>query len=100
MATADITVLPIGREGASVGDILAEVQRRLAAQDKVRYEMHGMGTSLEGDTDDIFALAADLHAVPFTAGIPRVYTVLKVDQRIDREQTLEDKVRSVGDRLR
>jgi uncharacterized protein (TIGR00106 family) len=99
MATADITVLPIGRDGASVGDILAEVHRLLAAQDRVKFEMHAMGTSLEGDVDDIFALAADLHAVPFVSGIPRVYTVLKVDQRIDREQSLEDKLRSVEDRL-
>ena len=100
MATADITVLPIGREGASVSDILAEIRRRLESQDRVRFEMHAMGTSLEGDVEDIFALAADLHAVPFTTGIPRVYTVLKVDQRIDRAQTLEDKVRSVEEKLR
>jgi len=99
MATADITVLPIGREGASVSDILTEVRRRLEAQDRVRFEMHAMGTSLEGDVNDIFALAAELHAVPFTAGIPRVYTVLKVDQRTDREQTLKDKVRSVEEKL-
>jgi uncharacterized protein (TIGR00106 family) len=54
-----------------------------------------MGTSLEGEVGDIFALAAELHSVPFSAGIPRVYTVLKVDQRTDRHQTLDDKVRSV-----
>jgi uncharacterized protein (TIGR00106 family) len=99
MATADITVLPIGREGASVGDILVEVRKRLEAQDKVKFEMHAMGTSLEGDAEDIFALAAELHAVPLGEGIPRAYTVLKVDQRIDREQTLEDKLRSVEERL-
>jgi uncharacterized protein (TIGR00106 family) len=99
MATADITVLPIGREGASVSDLLAEVRRRLEAQDRVRFEMHAMGTSLEGDIRDIFNLAAELHAVPFESGIPRVYTVLKVDQRSDREQTLEQKVQAVEDRL-
>jgi len=99
MATADITVLPIGRQGASVSDVLAEVRRRLDAQDRVKFEMHAMGTSLEGDIDDIFSLAAELHAVPFESGIPRVYTVLKIDQRTDREQTLEEKVRAVEDRL-
>jgi uncharacterized protein (TIGR00106 family) len=99
MATADITVLPIGREGASLGDILVEVRRRLEAQDRVRFEMHAMGTSLEGEVADIFALASDLHQVPFTAGVPRVYTILKVDQRSDREQSLADKVESVERRL-
>lgn len=99
MATADITVLPIGREGASVGDLLVEVERHLAAQDSVRYELHAMGTSLEGDLDDILRIAAELHSIPFESGIPRVYTVLKIDQRTDKDQTLESKVQSVTDRI-
>ncbi len=99
MATADITVLPIGREGASIGDLLAVIARHLEAQDKVHFELHAMGTSLEGDPADIFALAAEIHALPFQSGIPRVYTVLKVDQRTDKEQSLESKVKSVEDRL-
>ena len=99
MATAEITVLPIGREGASVSDLLVEVRRRLDEQDRVKFEMHAMGTSLEGDVSDIFELAAELHAVPFESGIPRVYTVLKVDQRTDRNQTLEQNVRATEERL-
>ena len=99
MATADITVLPIGREGASLGDILVEVRLKLEAQQKVDFEMHAMGTSLEGEIEDIFALAAELHEVPFASGVPRVYTVLKVDQRTDREQSLADKLDSVERRL-
>jgi uncharacterized protein YqgV (UPF0045/DUF77 family) len=31
--------------------------------------------------------------------VPRVYTVLKLDERRDKEQTLEDKVASVERRL-
>ncbi len=99
MATADITVLPIGREGASVSDLLTELRRHLDGQDKVRFEMHAMGTSLEGSTENIFALAAELHALPFESGIPRVYTVLKLDERTDKQQTLESKIKSVEDRL-
>jgi uncharacterized protein (TIGR00106 family) len=96
MATADLTVLALGRRDASASEYIAAIQRRLAAQDRVRYRMHAMGTSLEGPTADILAVVADLHAVPFELGVPRVYTVLKLDERRDRpEQTLEDKVRSV-----
>lgn len=101
MATADLTVLALGRPGASAGEYVAAIQRRLAEQDRVRYRMHAMGTSLEGETADILALVAELHAVPFEQGIPRVYTVLKLDERRDRpEQTLDDKVESVERRLR
>jgi uncharacterized protein (TIGR00106 family) len=59
-----------------------------------------MGTSLEGSTADILAVVGELHAVPFELGLPRVYTVLKLDERRDRpEQTLDDKVASVERRL-
>ena len=96
MATADLTVLALGRQGASASEYIAEIQRRLAQQDSVRFRMHAMGTSLEGTTEDILAVVAELHAVPFEQGVPRVYTVLKLDERRDRpDQTLDDKVRSV-----
>ena len=99
MATADLTVIALGRADVSASAYIAAIQRRLAAQDAVRYELHAMGTSLEGSTADILALVGELHAVPFAQGIPRVYTVLKLDERRDREQTLEDKVESVRRRL-
>jgi uncharacterized protein (TIGR00106 family) len=83
MATADLTVLALGREGASASEYIAEIQRRLGQQDRVRFRMHAMGTSLEGSTEDILAVVGELHSVPF-----------------DRPgQTLDDKVRSVEDRL-
>jgi uncharacterized protein (TIGR00106 family) len=100
MATADLTVLALGRSSVSATDYIAEIQRRLGRQDRVRFQMHAMGTSLEGTTADILAIVAELHAVPFEQGAPRVYTVLKLDERRDRPgQTLDDKIRAVEDRL-
>ena len=95
MATADLTVISLGRAQTSASEYIAEIQRRLAAQDRVRYRLHAMGTELEGATADILAVVSELHAVPFELGIPRVYTVLKLDERRDREQTLDDKVAAV-----
>ncbi len=100
MATAEITIIGLGRPSASASEYIAEIQRRLARQDRVRYAMHAMGTELEGETSDVLALVGELHAVPFELGLPRVYTVLKLDERRDRPgQTLEDKVRSVREKL-
>jgi uncharacterized protein (TIGR00106 family) len=99
MATAELSVIGLGRADPSAGEYIAEIQRRLAGQDKVRYELHAMGTDLEGSTEDILEVVADLHRVPFEMGLPRVYTVLKLDERRDKEQSLADKVRSVEDRL-
>ena len=100
MATADLTVLALGRSDVSASGYIAEIQRRLGAQERVRFRMHAMGTSLEGSVEDILAVVAQLHAVPFGQGVPRVYTVLKLDERRDRpDQTLDDKMQSVEKRL-
>jgi uncharacterized protein (TIGR00106 family) len=101
MATADLSVLPLGHAERSSSRYIAEIQRCLAAQNRVRYKMHAMGTLLEGTAADIFALVAQLHAIPVEQGVPRVYTVLKLDERLDRPgQTLDDKVRAVEMHLR
>jgi uncharacterized protein (TIGR00106 family) len=99
MATAELTVIGLGRSDPSAGEYIAEIQRRLAAQNRVRYELHAMGTDLEGSTQDILEVVAELHRVPFDLGLPRVYTILKLDERRDKQQSLSDKVRSVENRL-
>jgi uncharacterized protein (TIGR00106 family) len=100
MATAEVSIIGLGRQSASASEYIAEMQRRLQKQDKVRYKLNAMGTELEGKLEDILDVVRQLHNVPFEAGLPRVYTVLKIDERIDKPtQTLEDKVKSVEDRL-
>jgi len=100
VATADLTVIALVRPDASASEYIAAIQRKLAAQDRVGYRMHAMGTSLEGPTEEILRLVGELHATPFEQGVPRVYTVLKLDERRDKpDQTLDDKVASVEARL-
>lgn len=100
MATAEVSILGLGRPSANASEYIAEMQRRLKAQDRVRFEMHAMGTELEGSLEDILDVVRELHNVPFELGLPRVYTVLKIDERADRpDQTLADKVRSVREKL-
>jgi uncharacterized protein (TIGR00106 family) len=100
MATADLTVIALGRQSVSASEYIAEMQRRLQAQDKVRFKLHAMGTELEGKVEDILEVVRVLHNVPFEAGLPRVYTVLKLDERMDKPtQTLDEKVQSVEDHM-
>jgi uncharacterized protein (TIGR00106 family) len=100
MATADFSVLGLGRAEAGASEYLAEIRRRLDAQDRVGFRMHAMGTSLEGEVADILAVVGEMHAVPLELGLPRAYTIMKLDERRDKPaQTLADKERSVENRL-
>ena len=80
--------------GRAPAAYVAAIQRKLAEAGQGRATgMHAMGTSLEGSTEDILAVVGELHSVPFELGLPRVYTVLKLDERRDRpDQTLNNEV--------
>lgn len=100
MATADLSVIASGRQSVSASEYIAEMQKRLQQQDKVRFKLHAMGTELEGKVEDILEVVRQLHNIPFEAGLTRVYTVLKLDERIDKPaQTLEEKVESVEEQM-
>jgi uncharacterized protein (TIGR00106 family) len=79
-------VIGLGRSDPSASEYIAEIQRRLADQDKVGNRLQAMGTELLGSTEDILAVVAELHRVPFELGLPRVYTVLKLDERRDKSR--------------
>ena len=89
MATADLTVIALGRPDASASEYIAAIQRRLAEQDRVQLRRcTPWAPRWRATTADILAVVGELHAVPFELGIPRVYTVLKLDERRDKQQTL------------
>ena len=57
--------------------------------------LHAYGTNIEGEWDDVFAAIKRCHEVVHEMGAPRITTTIKLGTRTDREQTMDDKVRSV-----
>lgn len=98
MAIAAVSISPIG-EGVSVSPYVAEALRVVQAQNRVRWELGAMFTTLEGAPDEIFALVRRMQEAVFAAGAVRVSTVLKMDDRRDRDARIEDKVRAVEEQL-
>src|SRR5207247_11386386 len=100
LAPQECTIIGLGSQSARASEYIAEMHRRLQKQDKVRFKLNAMGTELEGTLEDIMDVVRLLHNVPFEAGLPRVYTVLKLDERTDKpDQTLDEKVKAVEAKL-
>jgi len=93
-AIVAVSIAPSGT-GASVGADVAAAVRVLAAQDRVRWELGPMFTTLEGELSEIFELVLAMRDAVFARGAPRVGIVLKVDERRDREATMGSKVERV-----
>jgi uncharacterized protein (TIGR00106 family) len=100
MAMMEISVIPVGTGKTSVSPYVAEIVSFLRRQKSVRVELSGMGTTVTGKVDTLFRLAAKAHALPFRKKARRVYTIIKLDDRRDKEQNPEDKVASVLKKLK
>lgn len=86
--------------GLSVSKYVAVAVAVLEAQQKVRWQLDSMFTTLEGEPDDLFEVIRAMQEAIFDAGAERVGTVIKMDDRRDRPNvTMEDKVASVHRKL-
>ncbi len=99
MAIVAVSLSPLG-EGVGVSQFVAEAQKVLEAQDRVRFRLDPMFTTLDGDLDEIMAVIRDMQEAVFAAGAVRVGSVIKIDDRRDRQAQMEDKVASVVAKLK
>jgi uncharacterized protein (TIGR00106 family) len=90
---ADFCVIPIG-VGTSVSRYVAICQDVLE-ESGLDHTMHAYGTNVEGEWDDVFRAIRLCHDRIHEAGAPRVSTSVRIGTRIDREQSMEDKIESV-----
>lgn len=95
---ADLCVVPLGI-GVSVSREIAECERILNSAG-LKTKLHAYGTNIEGEWDDVFTAIKQCHEAIHAMGVPRISTNIRVGTRTDREQTMEDKVRSVEQKLR
>jgi uncharacterized protein (TIGR00106 family) len=94
---ADLCVVPIG-VGVSLGSYIAVCEEILTKAGLKTY-LHGYGTNIEGDWDQVMQAVKECHQALHQMGVPRIGTTMRIGTRIDREQTIEDKIHSVKSKM-
>ncbi|MDP5210049.1 MULTISPECIES: MTH1187 family thiamine-binding protein [unclassified Microbulbifer] len=94
---ADLCVIPLG-VGLSVSAYVAECERVLA-EAGLTHELHAYGTNIEGEWDAVMAAVKMCHERVHAMGAERISTSLKLGTRLDRNQSLQDKIDSVRSKL-
>lgn len=93
----DLCVIPIG-VGVSLSEYIVACQKIIREAGLI-HEMHAYGTNVEGEWDDVFAVVKRCHETVHAMGAPRITTTIKLGTRVDRAQSLADKVNSVTEKL-
>ena len=93
----DLCVVPIG-VGLSVSKYIAECEKILKAAG-LKTMLHAYGTNIEGEWDQVMTAVKKCHEAVHQMGAPRISSSIRLGTRIDREQTMEDKIKSVEMKL-
>ena len=91
--SVDLCLVPIG-VGVSLSPYVAACQKVIKEKELV-FELGPNGTAIEGEWNEVFDCVRECHEVVHKLGSPRIYTVLKVNTRSDREQSFGEKTKSV-----
>ena len=93
----DLCVVPLG-VGVSVSEYIVECER-LIRDAGLNAQLHPYGTVIEGEWDAVMDIVKQCHEKVHAMGAPRISTSMRVGTRVDRPQTMQDKLDSVTDKL-
>lgn len=93
----DFCLVPVG-VGVSVSKYIAECEK-IFNEAGLMTHLHAYGTNVEGEWEDVFTAIRRCHERVHEMGVPRISSTIRLGTRTDRDQTMEDKVRSVQEKL-
>jgi uncharacterized protein (TIGR00106 family) len=104
---AEISVIPIGKVDSNDNNLQTSLSREIAfAFDalkklkEVKVILTAMGTEIEADNiQDILTSIEITHKAMRDLGVQRIISTIRIDERLDRSETLEDRVSSVKEKL-
>jgi len=100
MPIVEFSVVPIGTKTPSVSEYVVKAVKVLKKYSNLKFEVTPMGTVIEGDDlSEILKVILEAHEAVFKAGAQRVVTTIKIDDRRDKKETMEYKVRSVKNKI-
>ncbi len=99
MAIIDISVVPVGTQSPSVSRYVAGAVKILKNEPGIKYQLTPMNTVIEGDLTHLLDLAQRMHESAFDAGVERVVTTLRIDDRRDKPLTMNGKIEAVKKKL-
>jgi len=94
MIISQLSIAPIGKD-VSVSKYVKKVIEVIKKHD-VKYETNAMATVIETeDLETLFKIVQEAHMTIVNSGAERVITDLKIDDRRDKNATMESKIRAL-----
>ncbi|MBC7362191.1 MAG: MTH1187 family thiamine-binding protein [Candidatus Aminicenantes bacterium] len=97
MVIAEFSIFPTS-EGSSVSRYVKEVIKVIESSG-LHSETGAMSTTIEApDLASVLKVVEDCHRLLIEMGVRRIHIDLRVDHRLDKEATIDSKLKAVGKR--
>ncbi len=94
MIISQLSIAPVGKD-TSLGKYV-KIVIDILRNNNIKFETNAMGTVIETkDLDTLFNVVEEAHKAVIKSGAKRVITELKIDDRRDKNVTIESKLKSV-----
>lgn len=82
MVVADISVVPLVpvESEEEMYDCVDQVIEHIK-ESGLNYEVGANSTTIEGEYEEVFAVAKEIHRLPFQEGFERVVTTIRIDEK-------------------
>ena len=98
MPLLEISIVPVGTDSPSFSSqVIDEV--RVIEEKNIKYEVTPTSTVLEGEIDDLWEAAKEMHQKALEMGPERIVTNIKVDHRTDKQMDMDKQVDKVEKQL-
>ncbi len=93
---AEISIEPIGTSDTSIGREITAAYNAIRNIRNLKVTLTPMSTQIESDNiDDILQAIRAAHDSAKSIGAKRIISTIRIDERFDKPNTLEEKVQSV-----
>jgi|UniRef100_A0A7V3PTI0 uncharacterized protein (TIGR00106 family) len=95
MPIVEISIVPVGTGSPGVSSYI-RAALEVIKKSGLNYSVNPMGTCIQGDWDKIFETIKKIHDTLADLGCVRMVTTIKIDDRRDKDQTMQEKVARIS----
>jgi uncharacterized protein (TIGR00106 family) len=103
---AEISIIPLGKNHStdamqtSISREIAFAFRAIKNIKGVKVNLNAMGTEIEANSiHDVLKSIEVAHQAMKDLGVKRIISTIRIDERLDKTETLEDRVNSVNEKM-
>ncbi|MGG3610640.1 MTH1187 family thiamine-binding protein [Priestia megaterium] len=98
MPLLEISIIPVGTDSTSFSSEVINAVRKVKGKN-LHYDVTPTSTVIEGDLEQLWQVAKDIHQEAISSGPNRIITNIRIDHRKDKKTDMNHQIDTVENAL-